>query len=164
MATKRVLLPSGKFVTYSGPEPIKAKIKSEEEKLRERKKLEELAEDGGFTPENPVMGGLSEKDIDLIKSGNMSLIDMTSLASTRGVKIPKELEKKEAIAEFLIGGPLEEVEGLTEMEKEQVRAGISIPEMRKLAKARGIKIPKGVTKSADVKAVLLAKKEEEVEL
>lgn len=153
---KRILDPAtGKFTYYNGPAPVKAVIKSAEQQHNERKNLDVLAESGGFTSENPVVGGLSEVDKKLI-AGGMSLGDMMNLANTRKVSIPKDLEDKASVAKFLLGGSETETgEGLSEADKEKVRAGISIPEMRKLAKDRGVKIPSTAKKAIEINNFLL---------
>ena len=155
---------TGKFRDYLGPKPQKV-VKSPEQKIAQRKDLDDKAKGAGFVPENPVVGGLTDADKDLIKKG-MSLVDLTTLASVRKVEIPKDLEDKPSIVKYLLGAEKDNSgEGLSEADKEKVRAGISIPEMKKLAKDKGIEIPAGTKKSAEIAAFLLAEaKEEEVDL
>lgn len=167
---KRVLNPdTGKFQDYTGPKPEGAKIKSQDEKIAERRELDTKAAAAGFVPENPVVGGLTDADKDLIKKG-MSLIDLTTLASVRKVEVPKDLEDKKSIVKFLLGAESEApAKGLSEADKEKVRAGISIPEMRKLARDKKVVIPKEAKKALDIKAFLLSlagetEEEEEVDL
>lgn len=156
----RILLDNGKFADYKGPAPVKAKVVSEAEKLKERAALDETADEGGFKAENPVVGGLSKADKELVKAG-MSLMDLVNLANTRKMKVPKDMDSVEAISKFLIG---EEAEAgsLSDEDKEKVLAGMSIPEMRKLAKDAGIKIPADKKKAVDIKSFLLQDEEDDL--
>ena len=165
MAKRRVLDEgTGKFRDYTGPKPEGAKVKSPETKIAEREELNTKAASAGFVAENPVLGGLTDADKTLIKKG-MSLIDLTTLASVRKVNIPKDLEDKKSIVKFLLGADAatDPTKGLSEADKETVRAGISIPEMRKLAKDKKVVIPKEAKKALDIKAFLLAGEETEEE-
>lgn len=165
MAKRRVLDEgTGKFRDYTGPKPEGAKVKSPETKIAEREELNTKAASAGFVAENPVLGGLTDADKELIKKG-MSLIDLTTLASVRKVNIPKDLEDKKSIVKFLLGADAatDPTKGLSEADKETVRAGISIPEMRKLAKDKKVVIPKEAKKALDIKAFLLAGEETEEE-
>lgn len=165
MAMRRILLDNGSFVNYNGPAPVTKKIMSESEKIRERQDLDDKASKGGFKPENPVVGGLTEADKRLVADGKMGLIDLVNLANTRKIVVPKDMDSVEAISAFLIGGDvIEKASLLSEDIKEKIRAGISIPEMRKLAKEAGIKIPKDKSKAIDMKEYLLQDEEDEDEL
>lgn len=155
MARKRILNEvTGKFEPYKGPAPKKAIIKSEAEKVAERQELDTLAAKNGFSPENPSVGGLTEADKKAIKTG-MSLINLVTLAATRKIDLPTDLATLEDITAHLLGGQEAGGDGLSEEDKEKVRAGISIPEMRNLAKNREMKIPKEHKKAAEIKAYLL---------
>lgn len=165
---KRILLPNGKFVPYKGNFE-KVKIKSEGEKIAERKDLEETAKNSGFAPVNPVLGGLSVEDKKLVATGKMSLRDLLTLSITRKVIVPEDLVTVESVADFLLGSDKkEEGANLTPAMIEQLEAGISIPEMRKMAKDNGVSIPGDKKKALDIKAYLLTKgkeeEEEEIEL
>ena len=80
--------------------------------------------------------------------------------SGQAVAERKELEKR---AEAVGVSPNNPVDGgLSEDDREKVKAGMSIPEMKALAKMRGISIPSNVKKSADIQEFLLNGEEEDL--
>lgn len=143
MAKRRTLGEDGVFRTYVGPKPTH-KVIPQEQKIAERKASEELAHAHGFNPNNPIAGGLSAADKKFIVGASKEAIE--ALYKTRGVELG-ELPSE--------GGEAPSIEGLTMDDREIVEAGISIPEMRKLAKDKGITIPGDKKKAVDIKAFLL---------
>ena len=99
---KRILLENGKFATFKGKRELH-KSKSIEQKIAERKDVETVAKKHGFDASNPVEGGLSPRDIDQLKSGEMSLAAVISLANNRKIELPEELEAKGEIIAHMIG-------------------------------------------------------------
>lgn len=148
MAKKRVLNDDGSFSDYVGPKPTH-KVVSPESKIALRKKLETKAFKFGFNPNNPVDCGLSKDDYTFIESASDEAIN--ALCEVRGVDAPEEISSQAPA-----------VEGLTEEDKEVIKAGISIPEMRKLAKERSVVIPKDKKKAIDIQAFLLEEEDEDL--
>lgn len=162
---KRILREDGKLVPYVGGF-TKATVKSPEQKMAERVVLEDKAKQGGFKSDNPVVGGLTDEDKDLIRGG-MKLVDMLNLAITRKMVLPNTLETKDEFTSFLLNEKKEE-EGeekeasssISADDKEKILAGVSIPEMRKMAKDAGMEIPKEARKAVDIKKFLLGEEED----
>lgn len=139
---RRVLLDSGKFIDYNGPAPERRVI-SPEKKIAERKELESLATKYGFNPNNPPEGGLSDEDRDLIKT--LSEEGVKALFKTRGVDyIDKSNE-----GEMLVS------DGISINDKHAIISGISIPEMKLMARKYNIAIPKTIKKAESIKKYLL---------
>ena len=158
---RRVLTDDGKFVDYKGPAPAKGDRPTIDQKIAERSHLDTVAANGGFNPENPVVGGLSKEDTELLKGGKMTLIEVVALAGTRKVVLPKEVATVEDAVKFLLGEKASGGESVSEADKEKVRAGISIPEMRKLLKAANIQLPKEFKKASEIKGFILSSDREE---
>tara|TARA_R110000782_G_scaffold256878_2_gene346105 strand:- start:1330 stop:1782 length:453 start_codon:yes stop_codon:yes gene_type:complete len=148
MAKRRVLNEDGSFSDFKGPKPT-YKVIPQEQKIAERKAMEELAHGHGFNPNNPIAGGLSVADKKFIEGASKEAIE--ALYSVRGVELGELPEDTKS----------EKIVGLTEEDKELIEVGISIPEMRKLAKDRGVNIPGDKKKAIDIKAFLLDEEDEE---
>lgn len=131
---------NGKFATYSGPAP-ELKVKSPERKVAERQQLEAVAAKFGFSPNNPASGGFSDEDKELMKS--LSDEGLKALYATRGVEFEETTETPTTF------------DGFSVADKDAVIAGISIPEMRAMAKKYGIKIPAKIKKADAIKEFLL---------
>jgi len=147
MAKRRTLGDDGVFRTYEGPKAT-YKVVPQEQKIAERKANEELAHGYGFNPNNPIAGGLSVADKKFIEGASPEAIE--ALYKIRGVELGE-----------LPGESLSPVvEGLTEDDKEVIKAGISIPEMRAIAKSRNITIPSKNKKAIDIQSFLLDESDE----
>lgn len=150
MAKKqRVLNERGEFVDFKGTSsPIK--VASPESKIAARKEIEDLAHKFGFSPNNPAQGGLSDADKKFIESNNAEAI--TALYKVRGVEngeLPEGDKAPDVVKEL---SP-EDIDAIT--------AGISIPEMRKMAKNIDLVIPKEIKKAKAIQEFLLSTVEED---
>ena len=156
---KRILLDNGKFATFKGKRELH-KSKTIEQKIAERKDVETVAMKHGFDASNPAEGGLSIADIAQLKSGEMSLAAVISLANNRKIELPEGMEDKNEIINHMIGelsAPPAAVAPLTGKQDDEpgkALAKMSIPEMRAYAKAKEIKIPGTVKKKTDMCAFL----------
>ena len=91
-------------------------------------------------------------------SGERTLVPVKS--GDKAVAERKELEKVAEVAGISPNNP--EAGGLSAEDREKVGGAMSIPEMKALAKMRGVAIPSKVKKNAHIRDFLL--REEEVEL
>ena len=164
----RVLGENGKFTTFKGKR-ILTKIKSPAQKDMERKKSEHLATAHGISVEGPIEGGLSENDKILVRSGELTLQALLALAELRMIALPKGLASKKDVTNAIlkeekvvkteapvVTTTIEEVGGpeFTAEEMEALKKGMSIPEMKDLAKKYKINL-QGKKLSADIRAILL---------
>ena len=152
---KRILLPNGKFQNFKGKRDLH-KSKTVEQKIAEHKDAEKIADKHGFNVSNPAEGKLSEADVGLLKSGEMKLAAVISLANNRKIELPEDMEDKgEIVAHmlFLVEAPVAP-SGKGDDEPGKALAKMSIPEMRDYAKSKDIKIPGTIKKKTDMCAFL----------
>ena len=146
----RVLNDSGEFVDFKGTSsPVT--VATPEAKIAARKEIEDLAHKFGFSPNNPAQGGLSDADKKFIESNSPEAI--TALYSVRGVELGEIPEGSNA---------LEGSKELSPEDIESITAGISIPEMRKMAKSIDLVISKDLKKAKDIQEFLLSTVEDEL--
>lgn len=149
---------NGKFADFKGTREVK-KVKPEAQKIAERKDAEAIGDKHGFDVSNPeVEGTISKEDIELLRSGEMSLAAVISLANNRKIEIPSTMEDKGDIINLLLDTVEESAQPSSELvSKDDAHAigKMSIPEMRAYAKEKGIKIPGTKKKAADIKDFLI---------
>ena len=155
---KRVLNEDGSFSTFRGNVTV-APRKSVEQTVKEREMVEQTAANIGVNPNNPAQGGLSEDDKEKIKGGMLDVQGMMTLAILRGVSIPTgEQWDANSLGAFLLGEKLEqEAEIVEDIDLEFVHnKKTTLAQLKKVAKANGIKLPAKCTKSKAMELITAA--------